>query len=97
MPTLGTVVVSGRQGTLLDTSMYMGHVGCFPYKFAGTLALIPSAEGGYSVSVALWYKQETFMTNFLSHNNYYVEQLFQARLGVLTAVCFNIMDFWNIT
>jgi len=75
----------------------MGHVGCFPYKFAGTLALIPSAEGGHTVSAALWYKQGTFMTNFVSHSNYYVQQLFQASLGILTAVRFNITGFWNIT
>jgi hypothetical protein len=76
--------------------MYTGHVGCFPYKFAGTLALIPSAEGGHNVSVALWYKQGTFMTNLVSHTNYYVQQLFQARPGILTAMCFNVMGFWNI-
>ena len=90
-------MVSGRQGPLLGTSMYMGHVECFPYKFPGTISLIPSAEGGHTVSVALWCKQGTFMTNLLSHSNYYVEQLFQARLGILTAVCFNIVGFWNIT
>jgi hypothetical protein len=77
--------------------MYLGHVRCFPYKFAGTLALIPSAEGGYTISVALWYKQGTFMTNLVSHSNYNVQQLFQATTGILTAVCFNIMGFWNIT
>ena len=58
MPTGGTIVVSGRQEPLLDASMYMGHVGCFPYKFTGTLALIPSAEGGHTVSVALWSSKE---------------------------------------
>jgi hypothetical protein len=77
--------------------MYMGHAGCFPYKFAGTLALIPSAEGGHTISVALWYKQGIFMTNLVSHSNYYVQQLFQARPGILTAVCFNIMGFCNVT
>jgi hypothetical protein len=29
-PTGDTAVVSGRQGLLLGTSMYVGHVGCFP-------------------------------------------------------------------
>ena len=90
-------MVSGRQGPLLDTSMYMGHVECFPHKFPGTMSFIPSAEVGHTVSVALWCKQGTSMTNLLSHSTYYVEQFFQVRLGILTAVCFNIMGFWNIT
>ena len=70
-------MVSGRQGPLLDMSMYMGHVECFPYKFPGTLSLIPSAEGGHTVSVALWCKQGTFMTNLLSHSNFYVDNSFR--------------------
>ena len=37
------------------------------------------------------------MTNLVSHSNYNVQQLFQATTGILTAVCFNIMCFWNIT
>lgn len=90
-------MVSGRQGPLLDTPMYMGHVGCFPCIFEGTLALIPSAEGGHIVSVALWNKQGRFITNLLSRSNYYVQQMFQARLGILTAVCINFMFFCNIT
>jgi len=50
------------------------------------MASTPSVEGGHTVSVALWCKQGIFMTNLLSQSNYYVEKLFQARLGILTAV-----------